>query len=757
MKNTAQTLWFSEISKSDIPVAGGKGANLGEMYSHGIPVPNGFVVTSDAYFEFIESTSLRSKILNEVSGLDTNDSKRLLEASEKIKTAILTATMPEGIKKQIVDFYHQLSGEHDRPVAVRSSATAEDLPDASFAGQQETYLNVIGADDVVKSVQMCWASLFESRAIFYRTDKGYNHLKVGIAVPVQLMVQSEVSGIMFTVNPVTNDKSQISVEAAFGLGQPIVSGEVTPDQYLVSKDGFKIASKDLAKQTWQFTRSGKIPISKEYQEVQKLPDNQVVELAKIGHQIEEHYGFPCDIEWGLEDGKLYIVQSRPVTTLKMKVKGASADIEVKEDKFLLAGLGASPGVASGPVVILKDASEIDRVKEGDVLVAEMTNPDFVPAMRRACAICTDEGGRTSHAAIVSRELGIPAIVGTQHATRMLKEGEIVTVDGVHGKVYEGNVVSTHREVEKKIDTSKMKTATKIYVNLAEPDLAKDIAARNVDGVGLLRAEFMIAQIGEHPRKFIKEKRQKEFVNKLADGLLEFAKSFNPRSVVYRATDFRSNEYKNLKGGAEFEKDEPNPMLGFRGASRYLADHEVFDLELEAIKLVRNKHGFKNLHLMIPFVRTLDQLREVKKFVSASGLRRGGSFKFWMMCEIPSNVILLDKFIEEGIDGVSVGSNDLTMLTLGTDRDNELVANVYSELDPALLWSFERIVTTCKKYKITCSICGQAPSEYPELVEKLVEWGMTSVSVSPDVIEKTRKIVYEAEKKLVTHKEKSKKK
>ncbi len=751
MNKTAQTLWFSEISKSDIPVAGGKGANLGEMYSHGIPVPNGFVVTADAYYQFLEETSLRSKILNELSGLDTNDSKRLIEASERVKTAIMTAAMPESIKGQIVNYYHQLCGEHDKPVAVRSSATAEDLPDASFAGQQETYLNVIGAEDVVKNVQMCWASLFESRAIFYRTDKGYNHLKVGIAVPVQLMVQSEVSGIMFTVNPMTNDKSQISVEAAFGLGQPIVSGEVTPDQFLVSKDAFKIVSKELSKQTWQFTRSGKIPISKEYQEVQKLDDANVIALAKIGHQIEEHYGFPCDIEWGLEEGKLYIVQSRPVTTLKMKVRGGSETVDIKEDKFLLSGLGASPGVAAGPVKILKDATEIDRVQVGDILVAEMTNPDFVPAMRRASAICTDEGGRTSHAAIVSRELGIPAVVGTQHATRMLKEGEVVTVDGVHGKVYEGNVVTTHKEHEKKIDTSAMKTATKIYVNLAEPDLAKDIAARNIDGVGLLRAEFMIAQIGEHPRKFIKEKRQKEFINKLAEGLLEFAKAFSPRPVVYRATDFRTNEYKNLKGGAEFEGDEPNPMLGFRGASRYLADHEVFDMELEAIKIVRNKHGYKNFHLMIPFVRTLDQLREVKKFVSAAGLRRGGSFKFWMMCEIPSNVILLDKFIEEGIDGVSVGSNDLTMLTLGADRDNELVANVYSELDPALLWSFERIVTTCKKYKVTCSMCGQAPSEYPELVEKLVEWGITSVSVSPDVIEKTRKIVYDSEKKLVGHK------
>ncbi|MEK7595168.1 MAG: phosphoenolpyruvate synthase [Patescibacteria group bacterium] len=747
----ANLLWFKEIRKKDIPTAGGKGANLGEMYSNSVPVPNGFVITAQAYFDFIEATSLRNKILTELSGLEISNSKALIDASDKIKTAILAAEMPSSLKDEIKNYYHELCGEFDREVAVRSSATAEDLPDASFAGQQETYLNIIGYEEVVKAVQRCWASLFESRAIFYRTDKGYNHMKVGIAVPVQLMVQSETSGIMFTVNPITNDQSVISIEAAFGLGQPIVSGEVTPDQFLIKKDTFEIISRELSKQTWQMTKSGNIPVSKAYQETQKLSDTFIVELAKIGKRIEEHYGFPCDIEWGLEKGKLYIVQSRPVTTLKMNTDDTSLQIDVINEKLLLEGLGASPGVASGPVRIVKDPSEIGIVKSGDVLVAKMTNPDYVPAMRKAVAIVTDEGGRTSHAAIVSRELGVPAVVGTQHATVMLKDKEVVTVDGSKGKIYEGDVVKAHKEEEVKIDTSSLKTATKIYVNLAEPDFAAEIAKRNVDGVGLLRAEFMIAQIGEHPRKFIKEKRQKEFVDKLAAGLLEFAKAFNPRSIIYRATDFRTNEYRNLKGGEEFEGEEPNPMLGFRGASRYIADHEVFDLELEAIKIVRNKNGFKNLHLMIPFVRTVGQLREVKKFVSAAGLRRGGTFKFWMMCEIPSNVILLEDFIAEGLDGVSIGSNDLTMLILGCDRDNELVSNVFSELDPAVLWALERVITTCKKNKVTCGICGQAPSEYPELVEKLVDWGVTSISVSPDVIDKTRKIVYDAEKKLVNKK------
>lgn len=748
---TAYNLWFNQITKSDIPKAGGKGANLGEMYSNGIPVPNGFVVSSTAYFDFINSTSVKEKILHELSGLSTANSADLATASKHIQTAIMTAAMPENLKEEIKKYYHELCGEYDKPVAVRSSATAEDLPDASFAGQQESYLNVVGFEEVIKAVQKCWASLFEERAIFYRTEKGFSHLKVGIAVPVQLMVQSEVSGIMFTVNPLTNNRDEISIEAAFGLGQPIVSGEVTPDQYLIAKKDFSISSKYFSSQTWQLTKVGNVPVSKAFQKVQKLPDDRIIELAKIGEQIEKHYGFPCDIEWGLEEGKLHIVQSRPVTTLKMNISGEKEKITVSNEKFILEGLGASPGVSSGPVRILKDASEIGKIKTGDVLVAVMTNPDYVPAMKKAVAIVTDEGGRTSHAAIVSRELGIPAVVGTSSATKLLKEGEVITVSGSEGRVYEGDVTTAHKSKEEVFDSSKMKTATKVYVNLGEPDMADLIAKKNVDGVGLLRAEFMIAQIGEHPRKFIKEKREEEFIKKMEDGLLIFAKAFDGRPIIYRATDFRTNEYRNLKGGEEFEGSEPNPMLGFRGASRYINDSAVFDLELEAIKRVRNKHGFKNLFLMIPFVRTVNELREVKKYVAASGLARGGSFKLFMMCEIPSNVILLDEFLDEGLDGISIGSNDLTMLILGIDRDNEKVAYEFSELNPAVLWALEKVITTCRKRKVACGICGQAPSEYPELVAKLVHWGVTSISVSPDVIDKTRKIVYEAEHNLLSKK------
>ncbi|MBD3366202.1 phosphoenolpyruvate synthase [candidate division WWE3 bacterium] len=748
-KSTAHILKFSDIRKADLPYVGGKGANLGEMFAAGIPVPDGFVVTAKAYFDFLDTTSLRQKILTELSGLNTDDSNALSQASKNIKTAILAAKMPDSLKEEIRKAYHHLSGDHNALVAVRSSATAEDLPDASFAGQQETYLNIEGTEDVVEHVQKCWASLFEARAIFYRTENGFDHLKVGIAVPVQLMVQSEVSGIMFTVNPLTNNRDEVSVEAAFGLGQPIVSGEVTPDQFIVDKESGEIKSKHLSLQKWQLTQAGKTPIAKAHQKVQKLDDSHVKELAQLGVKIEDHYGRPQDIEWAMEGGELLIVQSRPVTTLKRKKEEEVTVVNPDEAaKFILEGLGASPGVASGPVKVIKDASEISKVKKGDVLVAVMTNPDFVPAMRRACAILTDEGGRTSHAAIVSRELGIPAIVGSQQATSMLSPGEVITVDGSNGKVYSDDVTKVEKVEVEDIDYESLKTATKIYMNLAEPDLAAEMAEKNVDGVGLLRAEFMIAQIGKHPRKFIKEGKQQEFIDALTEGLTRFAEAFDPRPVVYRFTDFRTNEYANLEGGQEFEKDEPNPMIGFRGVSRYIEDDDVFELELEAIKKVRNKLGHKNLHVMYPFVRTVDQLKEVKKITAASGLQRGPSFKVWMMVEIPSNVILLDDFIDVGIDGVSVGTNDLTMLTLGVDRDNERVANVYSEMNPAVLQSLEKIVKTCRKRKVTCSICGQAPSVYPELVKMLADWGITSISVSPDVLNKTRKIVYDAEHEVL---------
>lgn len=743
-------VFFKDLGKKDIPLVGGKGANLGELYNLGIPVPNGFVVSADVYFELLRKTSLVEKIKTELKGITLEDTKGILRASERIKQALSEAKMPEETRAAIVEAYEQLSGKHDQKVAVRSSATAEDLPEASFAGQQRTFINVKGTEKVLEAVQGCWASLFEPRAIFYRADKGFDHMKVGLAVVVQLMVDSEVSGVAFSLDPLTNNPDNILIEAAYGFGEAVVSGALTPDQYLVDKRRLKLVNKIIAKQTWEIAETGKIPVSRDYQTTQKLPDKFIIELADYVKRIEAHYQIPQDTEWALANKKMYIVQTRPVTTMK-EVGKLHRHVKAKDVPVLLSGAAASPGVASGPVKIIKSAKNVSQVIAGDVLVTEMTDPDFVPAMRKAVAIVTDSGGRTSHAAIVSRELGIPCIVGTDTATQILKNGEIITVDGSSGNVYSGQVALEEEKQEITVAAKDLKTATKIYVNLGEPELAQEMAGRNVDGVGLLRAEFMIAKIGTHPKKMIEENKEKGFVTKLAEGMETFAAAFDPRPVVYRATDFKTNEYRNLKGGEQYEGQEENPLMGFRGAARYVANQDVFQLELKALKLVRNKKGFKNLHLMIPFVRSVQELMEVKKMVSAAGLRRSANFNLWMMVEIPSNVILLEKFLEVGVDGVSVGTNDLTMLILGVDRDNPKIANAYNEMDEAVLWSLEKIIKTCHKAGVTSSICGQAPSDHPLLVRKLVQWGMTSISVNPDVIEKTRQIVADAEHDLVATK------
>jgi len=741
--------FFKDLDKKDIALVGGKGANLGEIYNLGVPVPNGFVVTSQVYFDLIKKTSLVEKIKTEMRSITLEDTKGILKSSQKIKEAILEATVPPETSEAIVEAYAQLCGHHDQKVAVRSSATAEDLPEASFAGQQRTFLNVKGEKDLLQAVQGCWASLFEPRAIFYREDKGFDHLKVGLAAVVQLMLDSEVSGVAFSINPITNNPQEIAIEAAYGLGEAVVSGSLTPDQYLVKKSSLKILERQIVKQTWQITEAGRTPVSRAYQGKQKLSDGKISELAAYVKKIEDHYGVPQDLEWAYVKRKLYLVQTRPITTLKLSSRGLANQTLHTSETPVLEGIGASPGASYGPVKIIKRAADVAKVGEGDILVTEMTDPDFVPAMKKAVGIITDQGGRTSHAAIVSRELGIPCVVGTSEATQLLKNGEMVTVDGTKGQIYSGQI-----KISKSASSEAgqlHKTATKIYVNLGEPSLAAEISQRGVDGVGLLRAEFMIAQIGTHPRKMIEDKKASRFVEQLAEGLEIFAANFNPRPVVYRATDFKTNEYQNLKGGQDYEEEEPNPMIGFRGAHRYVVDSDVFELELKALKYVRNKKGFKNLHLMIPFVRTVNELTQVKKMVAASGLRRSANFWLWMMVEIPSNVILLDKFLEVGIDGVSVGTNDLTMLMLGVDRDNPKIAEVYNEMDDSVLWALEKIIKTCHQHKVTSSICGQAPSDHPQLVRKLVEWGMTSISVNPDVIEETRQIVADAEHDLVASK------
>ncbi|KKR31342.1 MAG: Phosphoenolpyruvate synthase [Candidatus Gottesmanbacteria bacterium GW2011_GWC2_39_8] len=762
---------------------GGKGANLGEMTSFGIPVPPGFIVTAEAYFDFLEKARLKKRIEDLLDGVNFNDPSSLQRISKTIKDEILRAAIPDDISQEIISSYFQLQ-KHVKDksrglyslfsklhhsvkqpmVAVRSSATAEDLPQASFAGQQVTFLNVVGEATLVSKVRECWASLFEPRAIFYRHDQNFDHFRVGIAVPVQLMVESETSGIMFTLDPVNSDKSKIFVEAIYGLGELIVQGAITPDHYEVDKKNMSITVKNIVKQEKMLTKRGtetkEYSVPKEIGGKQKISDDTILKIAALGEKLEKHYFFPQDVEWAIEAGNIFIVQTRPVTTIKESFKASktqsSKEEKNNEKKLLVKGSPASPGIATGKVRIIKSAKEIGKVKSGDVLVTEQTNPDFVPAMRKAVAIVTERGGRTSHAAIVSRELGIPAVVGAEGALKVLKTDEIITVNGGSGEVFKGGIINKVQSLKFKVQSFKEKkekivTATKVYVNMAQADRVVEISGMDVDGVGLLRAEFMVAGIGVHPKKLLEEGKSEVFIDKMAVNLLKFCKAFNPRPVVYRATDFKTNEYRNLAGGKRYEPEESNPMLGYRGCYRYIADPKVFEMEMEAIKRVRNKYGFKNLHLMLPFVRTVNELVEVKKILSGQGLLRSPSFKLWMMVEIPSNVILIDKFLEVGIDGVSIGSNDLTMLTLGTDRDNNEVAKEFDERNEAVLWSLERVVKTCAKYNVTSSICGQAASDYPDLVEKLIGFGITSISVNPDAVERTRQSVAFAEKRLVSKK------
>ncbi len=750
--------FFKDIDKSDIPLVGGKGANLGEMVKAGFPVPNGFAVTVPSYNLFLDENNFRGEINEIISKVDANDSKQLESASKFIQKKISSSKIPDEVGREVTKAYRKLSGIfRNALVAVRSSATAEDLPGMSFAGQQATFLNIKGDANLLNAVRDCWASLFTPRAIFYRAQNKIDNNKVGISVIVQVMVQSLVSGVMFTVDPVKGDKDRIVVDAVWGLGEMIVQGSVVPDHYVVQKDTFAILSKEVSDQTIQLIRVGgetkEVEVPVKIRSLRKLSDEEIIKLAKFGAKLQEHYYFPQDIEWAKDkNGGLYIVQTRPVTALGTKKKAEETGKEGEKiqaaESPVLNGIGASPGIGTGHVKILKSPKEIDRVKEGDVLVAEMTSPDYVPAMKRAAAIITDKGGRTSHAAIVSRELGVPCVVGTVEATKKLKDDYLVSVDGTNGTIYLGAKVKVEVKKEALEESYKktryVKTATKVYVNLGEPDRAREVAKLNVDGVGLLRAEFMIANIGIHPKEAIKTKKQSDFIRKLSDDLEVFCSAFGERPVVYRTTDFKTNEYSQLKGGERWEPKEPNPLLGFRGAFRYTADPEVFGLELTAIKKVREKH--KNLNVMVPFVRSPNELARVRRLVASEGLF-GSDFKFWMMVELPVNIILLEDFIKVGIDGISIGSNDLSMLILGTDRDNAEVASAFDERSPAVMWALKHAIKTCKKYGVTSSICGQAPSTYDDLVEELVKLGITSVSINSDAVDRVRNVIVETERKI----------
>ncbi len=755
--------WFDEIDKHDTPTVGGKGANLGEMTQAGFPVPYGFVITSKAYFDLIEENNLRQRIGALLAFVNFENQQELSGASDAIQKLILNASVPKDIVHAIVDAYTQMTfkelkrlkrgggffgpGAHPL-VAVRSSATAEDLPEASFAGQQETYLNVKGDNVLLKMVRACWASLFTQRAMYYRNQNHFDHLKVGLAAVVQRMIQSDVSGIAFSIDPVSNNKDVITIEAIYGLGEYIVGGKVTPDHYEVVKKSGDILKKEVKKQTIALVQkeggNKEIKVPEKFQNAQKLSVSQILELAVTIAKIEKHYFFPQDIEWALEKGRFYIVQSRPITTTSNDHAHTLVDAKTE---VLLTGDPASPGLGFGEPVVVKSPAEIEKVKKGMVLVAPMTDPDYVPAMKKASAIITEKGGRTSHAAIVSRELGVPAVVGAVGAIKALQRQKMITVNGTSGEIYKGKVVvkSEHTNVVNKPKRN-LKTITKVYVNLAEVERAQEVSQMHVDGVGLLRAEFMIADIGTHPKEFIKTNNEHIFIDKLSAKLKVFAHAFNPRPVIYRATDFKTNEYRSLKGGKLYEPYEENPMLGYRGATRYISDKHEFKMELQALLKVREQ-GYKNLHLMIPFVRNPEELIEIKKMLEAVGLVRGPHFKLWIMVEIPSVALMLEEYIKIGIDGVSVGTNDLTMLTLGVDRDNAAVSHLYRETEPSVVYLLEKIVKTARKHNLTVSVCGQAASDYADLRERLIKLGVTSLSVNIDTIDRVRQDIFDFEKSI----------
>ncbi|BCU71199.1 pyruvate, water dikinase [Stygiolobus caldivivus] len=766
---------LKSIRKDMLSLAGGKGANLGELIAFGIRVPPGFVITSNAYKYFIEYNKLKEKIKNV---LETEPDEE--KASEKIKSLILSATVPKDLEETIYGNYDSLSKLVGKEVlvAVRSSATAEDIAEASFAGQQDTYLNVSRAE-LLDAVKRVWASLYTARAISYRKAKGIDQLNIAMAVVVQKMVNSRSAGVMFTLHPSTGDRNYIVIESSWGLGESVVGGRVTPDEVIIEKSSLKIVERRLSHKTTkivydQSSRQNKtIHLSGEEADTMSLNDDEAIELAKLALKIEEHYGRPMDIEWAIDadlkfPDNVFIVQARPETYWSNKGKEEQKEKKGSSTgKILTKGIPASPGIVVGKARVLLDLKDAKNFQQGEILVTKMTDPDWVPVMKIASAIVTDEGGRTSHAAIVSRELGIPAVVGTGNATKVIQDGQEITVDATRGVIYEGKVVHEEAEKGSSVQTTHTSvsgisrdvllslypvTGTKIYMNLGQPDVIQKYLDLPFDGIGLMRIEFIVSEwIKYHPLYLIKIGKPEEFVNKLAEGISMVASAIYPRPVVVRFSDFKSNEYKSLQGGSEFEPDERNPMIGWRGVSRYISKQyePAFRLEVKAILKVREEMGLSNVWVMFPFVRTTWELNRAIRIMEEEGLRRSSDFKVWIMAEVPSVIVLADEF-SKIVDGFSIGSNDLAQLTLGVDRDSDLLARMgyYDERDPAVLESIRRLIHTAHKYGKTVSICGQAPSVYQEVVEFLVKEGIDSISVNPDAVVSTRRMVASVEQKML---------
>jgi pyruvate,water dikinase len=768
-------LWIKDLTRQALARVGGKGANLGELTRAGFRVPPGFVVPITSYARFRAMPGVSQRLDALLTGIDVDDSAALQHVSQSLRDVVMGGSLPDAIVQELHAAYTELGrilGGSDVPVAVRSSATAEDTAQFSFAGMFESFLNVRGIDALLESVKACWASTFHARVLYYRLKQGMP-ADMPVAVVVQAMVDSEKAGVMFTVDPATRDRGRLVIEAAWGLGEVVVLGQVTPDRYVVSKDTLRPASESIATKDFMLVRAPaagasqaantRVDLTADARRTARvLTGAELQELARVGRDIEEHYGSPQDVEFAIAGGVVYITQSRPITTLGAETPSApapgSADGHAPSSSrsaMLVRGLGASPGVARGRVRVLASATEAGVLERGEILVTHATSPDWVPIMRRAGAIVTDAGGMTSHAAIVSRELGIPCIVGTRVATTTLASGMLVSVDGAEGSVRSATATdavlgsaAVPNAVADSPEPTRIVTATRLLVNLGEPDLAAAAAALDVDGVGLLRAEFLVLAALEkvHPRQLLQQGRGDEVVRRLSESLRVFAQAFAPRPVIYRAIDFRSNEFRGLEGGEAFEPREENPMIGYRGCYRYVREPDLFALELRALAAVRAE--FLNVHLMIPFVRTAWEFRACKRLIDQSPLGTDTALDLWVMAEVPSVLYWLPEYVRLGARGISIGSNDLTQLMLGVDRDSEAVAPLFDERDEAVRDMITSLIRESHRLGIRCSICGQAPSVYPEYAEFLVQAGIDSISVTPDAVDRTRRNIAAAEQRLL---------